>query len=76
MNASGVLPQDLEDNTDLKVSPTRFAVPIFPWQRREDSYLKEPARRVSSNSNGNTKSLFQDSKDKKLSLHCISFALF
>lgn len=30
MNASGVLPQDLGDNTDLKMSPTRFAVPIFP----------------------------------------------
>jgi len=76
MNASGVLPQDLEDNTDLKMSPTRFTVPIFPWQWREDSYLKEPARHVSSNSNGNTKRLFQDSKDKKLSLHCTSFALF
>jgi hypothetical protein len=76
MDASGALPQDLDDNTNLKMSPTRFAIPIFPWQWREDSYLKEPARRVGSKSNGNTKSLFQDSKDEKLSLHCTSFALF
>jgi hypothetical protein len=30
MDASGVLPQDLEDNTDLKMSPTIFTLPIFP----------------------------------------------
>jgi hypothetical protein len=30
MDVSGVLPQDLEDNTDLKMSPTIFTLPIFP----------------------------------------------
>lgn len=63
MNAFSALPQDPEDNTDPKMSPIRFAVPTSPWQWREDSYLKEPASRVGSNSNGNTKSPFQDSKE-------------
>jgi hypothetical protein len=65
-----------------KITPVRKCLPLdsrfqsFLGSGGEDSYLKEPARRVGSNSNGDTKSLFQDSKEEKLSLCCTSFALF